>query len=155
MNEQLLSGINHVATVTRDMDRLLRFYDEVFGAAPEFDLVAPGLNLRHVGINLGGALLHAWEAPETQTGPFPKEMFKRGRLDHLAVAAVDEDALEILRARLVAAGACEGDVTDFGSILSVWFTDPDGMEMEVCCFKAGVAIGDVRDPVPARGSAEA
>ncbi len=93
--------------------------------------------------------MHAWEVAEEQTGHFPQEMFRRGRIDHLALAARDEDALEKLRDRLVAAGACEGHVTDFGSILSVWFTDPDGMEMEVCCFKAGVPIGDVRDPVPA------
>lgn len=149
MDEKLLSGFNHVATITRDMDRLLRFYADIFGAGPEFDLVAPELNLRHVGINLGGALLHAWEVPEEQTGRFPQEMFKRGRLDHLAIAARDEDALEILRSRLRDAGACEGNVTDFGSILSVWFMDPDGMEMEVCCFKAGVPIGEARDPVPA------
>ncbi len=148
MQEHLLAGINHVATITRDMERLLTFYEKIFGARPEFDLVAPGLNLRHVGINVGGALLHAWEVPEAQTGVFPREMFKRGRVDHLALAARDEDALEILRSRLVAAGACEGDITDFGSILSVWFIDPDGMEMEVCCFKAGVPIGAARDPVP-------
>lgn len=148
MPESLLSGFNHVATVTRDMDRLVTFYEEVFDAKPEFDLVAPGLELRHVGINLGGALLHAWEVPEEKTGKFDQQMFSRGRLDHLALAARDEAALQVLRQRLVAAGACEGNVTDFGSILSVWFTDPDGMELEVCCFKAGVPIGEVRDPIP-------
>ena len=149
MQEQLLAGFNHVATVTRDMERLLTFYADVFGARPEFDLVAPGVELRHVGINLNGSFLHVWEVTEAFTGPFPPEMFKRGRLDHLALAARDVDALETLRTRLVEIGACEGNVTDFGSILSVWFTDPDGMEMEVCCFKEGVPIGDVRDPVPA------
>jgi catechol 2,3-dioxygenase-like lactoylglutathione lyase family enzyme len=144
----LLAGFNHVATITRDMDRLVRFYDDVFDATPVFDLVAPGLELRHVGIDLGGAFLHAWEAAEDRTGAFSTEMFRRGRLDHIALAARDEEALEILRRRLVEHGACEGSVTDFGSILSVWFTDPDGMELEVCCFKAGVPIGDVRDPIP-------
>lgn len=153
MQERLLSGVNHVATITRDMERLVTFYADIFGAKPEFDLVAPGLNLRHVGIDLGGALLHAWEVPEAQTGRFPQEMFKRGRIDHLALGARDEAALETLRSRLVSAGACEGKVTDFGSILSVWFSDPDGMEMEVCCFKAGVPIGEVRDPIPAQSSA--
>lgn len=71
-------------------------------------------------------------------------------VDHVALAAPDEEVLESLRRRVMAAGACEGEVSDFGSILSVWFKDPDGMEMEVCCFKAGVPIGDVRDPVPAK-----
>lgn len=148
MTQSLLAGFNHVATVTRDMDRLIEFYEEVFDATPVFDLVAPGLELRHVGLDVGGAFVHAWEAPEEQTGPFPEEMFRRGRLDHVALAARDEEALEALRLRLVAQGACEGRVTDFGSLLSVWFTDPDGMGLEVCCFKAGVAIGHVHDPDP-------
>lgn len=150
MEKTLLSGINHVATITRDMNRLLGFYKEVFGATALFDLVAPGEELRHAAIDLGGSLLHAWEVPEDRTGAFPQEMFRRGRMDHLALAAPDEQVLEDLRRRLVAAGACEGEVTDFGSVLSVWFTDPDGMEMEVCCFRAGVPIGHVRDPVPTK-----
>lgn len=147
MATDLLAGFNHVATVTRDMDRLIRFYEEVFDAKPVFDLVAPGLELRHVGIDLGGAFLHAWEAAEERTGSFPSAMFRRGRLDHLALAARDESSLEQLRQRLVAHGACNGDITDFGSILSVWFMDPDGMELEVCCLKGGAAMSDVRDPL--------
>ncbi len=147
MANELLAGFNHVATVTRDMDQLVNFYEEVFDATAVFDLVAPGLELRHVGLDVGGAFVHAWEADERTTGSFPQEMFRRGRLDHLALAARDEEALEILRQRLVEHGACEGNVTDFGSILSVWFIDPDGMELEVCCIKTG-GIGDVVDPHP-------
>jgi len=79
-------------------------------------------------------------------------MFRRGRVDHLALAARDEEALEVLRQRLVEYGACEGNVTDFGSILSVWFMDPDGMELEVCCIKTGANISDVVDPYPATGA---
>ena len=82
----------------------------------------------------------------------PQEMFRRGRVDHLALAARDEEALEVLRQRLVEYGACEGNVTDFGSILSVWFMDPDGMELEVCCIKTGANISDVVDPYPATGA---
>ncbi|MDQ3646881.1 MAG: VOC family protein [Actinomycetota bacterium] len=151
MTKSLLNGFNHVATVTRDMDRLIEFYKEVFDAKPVFDLVAPGLELRHVGIDLGGAFLHAWEASEDVTGSFPREMFRRGRLDHVALAARDEESLEQLRMRLLAHGACGGSITDFGSILSVWFTDPDGMELEVCCLKEGADMADVRDPVMTTG----
>jgi catechol 2,3-dioxygenase-like lactoylglutathione lyase family enzyme len=149
MTKSLLTGFNHVATVTRDMDRLVAFYEEVFDATAVFDLVAPGLELRHAGLDVGGAFIHAWEADETTTGPFSQEMFRRGRLDHLALAARDEAALGVLRQRLMEHRACEGNVTDFGSILSVWFTDPDGMELEVCCLKAGANIADVVDPIPA------
>ena len=153
MNAGLLTGFHHVATVTRDLERLIGFYTDVFDAEIVFDLVAPGLELRHVGLDVGGGIVHAWEAPESVTGPFPTKMFARGRLDHMALAARNEEALEVLRRRLVDRGACDGDVSDFGSILSVWFTDPDGMELEVCCFRAGVDPGDVRDPQPAAAEA--
>ncbi len=149
MTKSLLNGFNHVATMTRDMDRLIEFYKEVFDAKPVFDLVAPGLELRHVGIDLGGAFLHAWEASEDVTGPFPREMFRRGRLDHIALAARDEGSLEELRQRLISHGACDGSISDFGSVFSVWFTDPDGMELEVCCLKEGADMADVRDPIRA------
>ena len=155
MTKSLLTGFNHVATVTRDMDRLIAFYEEVFDATTVFDLVAPGLDLRHVGLDVGGAFVHAWEADETTTGTFPQEMFRRGRVDHFALAAGDEAALEVLRQRLVDHHACDGGITDFGSILSVWFTDPDGMELEVCCLKEGANIADVVDPIPAADAREA
>lgn len=147
MHTGLLSGIHHVATITRDMNRLLAFYAAVFDARPIFDLVAPGIDLRHVGVDLGHGFLHAWEVPEEQTGTFPQDMFRRGRTDHFALYAPNEEALETLRLRLVDAGASDGSVTDFGSVLSVWFMDPDGMELEVCCFRAGVPLEEVRDPV--------
>ena len=51
------------------------------------------------------------------------------------------------RLRLLDAEACDGSITDFGSVLSVWFTDPDGMELEVCCFRTGVPPEEVRDPI--------
>lgn len=147
MHTGLLSGIHHVATITRDMDRLVAFYGGVFDAHPIFDLIAPGIDLRHVGIDLGQGFLHAWEVPEEQTGTFPQDMFRRGRTDHFALCAPNEEALETLRSRLVDADACDGSITDFGSVLSVWFTDPDGMELEVCCFRTGVAPQGVRDPI--------
>lgn len=146
MDTGLLSGIHHVATITRDMNRLLAFYGDVFDAHPIFDLVAPGIDFRHVGVDLGHGFLHAWEVPEERTGTFPHEMFARGRTDHFALYAPNEEALETLRLRLVDAGACDGSVTDFGSVLSVWFVDPDGMELEVCCFRTGVPIEEVQDP---------
>lgn len=92
--------------------------------------------------------LNAWEVDAARSGEFPTEMFRRGRLDHIALAARDEGALEILRRRLVAHGACEGKVSDFGSVVSVWFTDPDGMELEVACIKQGADIADAVDPQP-------
>jgi catechol 2,3-dioxygenase-like lactoylglutathione lyase family enzyme len=59
-------------------------------------------------------------------------MFGRGRIDHLALQAESIDAFETIRDRLMARGAADEFVTDFGPILSVFFRDPDGLECEVC-----------------------
>ena len=58
-------------------------------------------------------------------------MFDRGHLDHLALTAEDPGAFEAARARLVERGATDGAVEDLGAFHSVWFTDPDGMRVEL------------------------
>jgi hypothetical protein len=59
-------------------------------------------------------------------------MFGRGRIDHLALQAASIEAFETIRDRLLARGATDGFVTDFGPILSLFFRDPDHLECEVC-----------------------
>lgn len=58
-------------------------------------------------------------------------MFGRGRIDHLALQAASLEDFEQLRDRLMARGAADDFVTDFGPILSVFFRDPDGLESEL------------------------
>ena len=57
----------------------------------------------------------------------------RGAIDHFAVAVPDKATLDEMRDRLVAAGADEvGEVQRLGGEWSLFFRDPDGMELEVC-----------------------
>jgi hypothetical protein len=62
-------------------------------------------------------------------------IFDRGRVDHIALSAASPEAFEKIRERLVSEGASDGTITDFGTVLSVFFRDPDGMEAEVAIFK--------------------
>ena len=62
----------------------------------------------------------------------PSSMFGRGRIDHMGLQAASVEAFEEIRDRLVARGASDGFVTDFGPVLSIFFRDPDGLEGEVC-----------------------
>lgn len=132
----MLRGINHVALVTADMDRFIAFYTGVFGASVTFDLREG--EIRHAMIEIGGgAALHpfAFSANAYATG-LP-ETFGRGHLDHIALNAPDEEAFEELRRRLVDAGASDGSVTDFGSVKTCFFRDPDGMDCEIALWKEG------------------
>lgn len=138
----LLAGINHVAFISGDIDALKEFYARVFDAECVLDEVLPhgpkgAENVRHAFIAVGGScVMHPFEFPgERWLEPMP--IFDRGRMDHIALQAASEEAFEQVRQRLIDAGASDGTVTDFGTVLSVFFRDPDGMEAEVAYWKDG------------------
>ncbi len=128
----LLQGIDHVATITNDGDRLKQFYIDVFGATierdgPEF----PG-GPRMIIINLApGSELNVFEIQDNDEAAKQTPMFGRGRLDHIGLHAADIDTFAEIRDRLIAAGAADRVVTVFGRKLSIFFRDPDQMECEV------------------------
>ena len=128
----LLSGINHVAILTSDTDRLCAFYRDMFDAEVDGE-VRPDEGLRLTMIRVGPASeLNVFEIDGNTEAERQTPMFGRGRIDHLGLHAGSIEAFERIRDRLVAAGATDGFVTDFGPALSLFFRDPDGLEGEVC-----------------------
>jgi catechol 2,3-dioxygenase-like lactoylglutathione lyase family enzyme len=131
----LLKGLNHVAVITNDSDRLQRFYQEVFDALvlrdgsefPEGE--GPRLTIIKIG---DWAELNVFEISGNTEADRQTPMFGRGRLDHLALQAESFEAFVEIRDRLIAHGAADDFVTDFGGMLSIFFRDPDGLECEVC-----------------------
>jgi catechol 2,3-dioxygenase-like lactoylglutathione lyase family enzyme len=121
-----LSGINHVTFLTADLDRLAAFYEEVFGARKlvELPLPEPDGPGRHALIGVGaGAALHPFELSRVELPP-ARRMFERGRVDHFALDVPDAETFERARADLVARGASDGRVTDFGVVRVLSFSDP-------------------------------
>ena len=53
---------------------------------------------------------------------------------------------ETIRERLMARGASDDFVTDFGPMLSMFFRDPDGLECEVCVENPDVVPGVFNPP---------
>ncbi len=138
----LLDGFNHVATLTADTDRLITFYHEVFEAevrrdGPEGPAGQAGAGAAH-GVRLAiidvgpHSELNVFQIDGNTEAERQTPMFGRGRLDHLAVQAASLEAFETIRDRLIARGASDEFVTDFGPVLSVFFRDPDGLECELC-----------------------
>ncbi|HEX8103829.1 MAG TPA: VOC family protein [Solirubrobacteraceae bacterium] len=152
----LTQGAHHVATLTADMDRLIRFYRDVFEGRVLLDLREDGL--RHAFIDLGGGfVLHPFEVDEVDVPQGELPMFDRGRIDHVALTASSPDAFWTLRERIHRAGASDGEVVDLGPLLSAGFTDPDGLWGEVCLDRpaaeaggAGERSGWQRIPYPRR-----
>ena len=132
-------GFNHVATMTADLDRYLAFYGEIFGAEVLSIMEAEGDHPRMAVVNMGGdGALNVFEVPEESIVGDRTKMGDRGPIDHYALAVDSEEKLKEIRDRLVAVGASPGEITQFGpSLLSVFFRDPDGAELEVAYLKTG------------------
>lgn len=133
----LSAGCNHVALVTQDLDRFIDFYTAVFDAEVLHHLDEG--DLRHALVDLGsGFALHPFEFvggnPHARA---TDATFGRGHLDHLSIDVEDTETFELLRTRLVEAGATDGTVTDFGALRCVWFEDPDGMGSEISIWSDG------------------
>jgi len=132
----LTSGFNHVAVLTNDTERLQAFYQEVFDARVLRDGPEPGTedgDVRMTVIHVGPTSeLNVFQIKGNAEAERQTPMFGRGRLDHLALQAESIEAFETIRDRLIARGAADEFVTDFGPVLSVFFRDPDGLECEVC-----------------------
>ncbi|MEA3217332.1 MAG: hypothetical protein QOJ19_3488 [Acidimicrobiia bacterium] len=127
----LLGGFNHVAVLTADMDRFTAFYEAVFGASAEVVQEQDGFRLTMVQVG-PTAELNVFQIEGNTESQRQVPMFGRGRLDHVALQASSLEAFDEIRDRLLAHGATDGFVTDFGPVLSLFFRDPDGLEAEVC-----------------------
>jgi catechol 2,3-dioxygenase-like lactoylglutathione lyase family enzyme len=128
----LTNGIDHVATITADSDRLQKFLIDVFEATVEFDGPEYPGGPRMTVINVGPSTeLNVFQVDGNEEPSKQTPMFGRGRIDHIGYHAPSIEVFEEIRRRLMAAGATDGVVTDFGRKLSVFFRDPDAMECEV------------------------
>jgi catechol 2,3-dioxygenase-like lactoylglutathione lyase family enzyme len=126
-------GFNHVATLTADLDRLIRFYVEAFGGELTFEMAAAGDHPRMAVIDLGGgAALNVFEVDKDSIIGERRTMGGRGAIDHFGLAVDSHATLKGLRERMVAAGAEIGEIQRLGGEWSLFFRDPDGMELEVC-----------------------
>ncbi|HWC37889.1 MAG TPA: VOC family protein [Acidimicrobiales bacterium] len=131
-------GFNHVATMTADLDRYLAFYKDIFGAEVLSITEAREDHPRMAIVNMGGdSALNVFEVAADSIVGDRAKMGGRGPIDHYALAVDSEEQLLEIRDRLVEVGASPGEVTQFGpSLLSVFFRDPDGAELEVAYDKA-------------------
>ena len=119
-----------MTTSTADLDRLIGFYERVFGAPVVLDLEEEGV--RHAFLELGlTTVLHPFEVPGVHVRQGRIPMFQRGRLDHVALNAPIEDAFRVLYRRVAEEDAAASRVSDIGGASLFTFIDPDGARHEV------------------------
>ena len=141
----LASGVNHVAIMTSDTERVHEFYCDVFDASVFADQCHPGL--RFSIVNLGPLFqLNVFEFADRGEAETGGARFERGRIDHVGIEAASQDAFDTLRDRLITKGATNGFVTDYGAALGMFFSDPDGLELELCLATPGATADDLKPP---------
>ena len=142
----LLDGVNHVAILTNDIERLVAFYRDVFEAEVDGTMhESDDVTLTFIRIG-EAAELNVFRIQGNAEADRQTPMFGRGRIDHMGLQAANLDAFEEIRRRLIARGAADEFVTDFGQILSLFFTDPDGLEGEVCVRNPDAVPGVMNPP---------
>ena len=133
----LLDGVNHIAWISKDAERLKTFYARVFDA----DVGPTRAHGDKPGENDDGdphRPAHRTEHRHIEGNTEPQRqtpMWGRGRIDHFGLQAASPDAFDTIRTRLMNEGASDGTINDFGSAHSVFFRDPDGLEGEVLLTK--------------------
>src|SRR5262249_11407411 len=108
----LLNGVNHVAIVTNDTDRLGALYRGAFEAEVAGRQGFEGFSLTFIRIG-ETAELNVFQIDGNTEADRQTPMFGRGRIDHVGLQAASLDAFDQIRDRLIARGASDRFVTDF------------------------------------------
>lgn len=130
-----MRGVNHIALVTADFGRLSAFYSHVLGAEPAYQRTESDERAGLAFLRVGDVVLHVFERPGEAPGAVADQRagvpVTGGRVDHVAFEASDADEFAAVRGRLIDLEATSGDVVDFGVLVSLFATDPDGSQVEV------------------------
>src|SRR5262245_6237430 len=119
--------IGHIVLNVSDVERSTKFYQEVVGfqlARYRPDGTGAFLTCGIVHHNLA-----LFKAPAGAQG------YTKGQvgLNHFAFKVDSYEALQAAHKRLIAANATIDHIVDHGMTRSVYFLDPDGIEMELFC----------------------
>ncbi|HEY8122094.1 MAG TPA: VOC family protein [Myxococcota bacterium] len=149
-------GLNHIDLGTKDMEATRAFYEGVLGfPLVRADLVEIGSKgrLKHYFFDIGGGQLMGFMSGEDVRG-YPTEFdagINKGLglapgVYHFAFDAETENDLERIKQHLVSHGVeVRGPVDHEGWSKSIYFLDPNGLQLEVCLMLRAF-VGD--DAIP-------
>ncbi|NOT58369.1 MAG: VOC family protein [Deltaproteobacteria bacterium] len=136
-------GFSHIGLSTLDLDKTKDFYENILGFKPvRCDIIKmkEGGHIRHIFFDTGRDQLIAFmEARNVPGVPVEYDAgINRGlgvpsAFYHFAFEAGTEAGLEEKRQELLAKGVAVSDVVDHDWAKSIYFKDPNGMQMEFCC----------------------
>ena len=147
-------GFSHIGLSTLDLDRTRDFYEGVLGfKAVRCDIlkVKEGGQIRHIFFDTGHDQLMAFmEAsgvpgiPAEYDAGINRGLGVPGVFYHFAFEAGSEAALDEKRHELLAKGIDVTEVVDHDWAKSIYFKDPNGLQLEFCCFTRNLNADDAR-----------
>ena len=142
----MAKGIHHLGLATHDMDATLRFYEDVLGfpaVVCELIELEQGGAIRHAFFDAGnGELVAFMEANDVEgVSPDYDTGINRGLgtgegMYHFAFKVDDEAELAERRDDLESKGVKVRGVVDHGWCKSIYFRDPNFLQLEYCCLTA-------------------
>ena len=145
-------GFSHIGLSTHDLDATREFYENVLVfKAVRCDIikVKEGGRIRHVFFDTGRDQLIAFmEArgvpgvPETYDAGITRGLGVPSAFYHFAFEAGSEAGLLEKRNELIAKGVDVTDVVDHDWARSIYFKDPNGLQLEFCYFSRNLNADD-------------
>jgi catechol 2,3-dioxygenase-like lactoylglutathione lyase family enzyme len=147
-------GFSHIGLSTLDLDKTRDFYENVLGfKAVRCDIITvqEGGRIRHIFFDTGRDQLLAFMEARGVPG-VPGEYdagINRGlgvpsAFYHFAFEAGSEAGLEEKRKELLGKGVEVTEVVDHDWAKSIYFKDPNGIQLEFCCFTRNLNANDAR-----------
>lgn len=136
------SGLHHVGLATHDMEATLDFYENILGFKTRVcDVIQPatGGAIRHAFLDTGDGEMIAFmefnEVPGIETNfdaGINRGLGLGGGVMHFAFKATDEADLEVKKNHLLKHDVATRGIVDHGWCKSIYFTDPNGLQLEYC-----------------------
>jgi catechol 2,3-dioxygenase-like lactoylglutathione lyase family enzyme len=156
-----MGGVHHLALVARDLKATHDFYTNIMNMRLTCAIHVPPFpeeDAMHLFYDMGGGnqLAFFWfrDAPEAiaqQAHPAsPADVSAQGSMHHLAFSVDTEDEILAFRDHLKAKGVKVTPVIDHDFCKSIYFRDPDGMQLEVSYWVRALDRQDISDAVLAQ-----
>ena len=147
-------GFSHIGLSTLDLDRTRDFYENILKfKAVRCDIikVKEGGQIRHIFFDAGGDQLIAFmEArgvpgvPAQYDAGINRGLGVPNSFYHFAFEVGSEAGLDEKRNELLARGVNVTEVFDHHWAKSIYFKDPNGIQLEYCCFTRKLNVNDAR-----------
>jgi catechol 2,3-dioxygenase-like lactoylglutathione lyase family enzyme len=145
-------GFSHIGLSTLDLDKTRAFYEDVLGFKPvvaDTLRVKEGGSLRHLFFDVGRdqliAFLEARDVPDVPArydAGINRGLGVPAGFYHFAFEAGSEAALADKRDELRVSGVKVTDIVDHGWAKSIYFKDPNGLQLEYCCMVRNLTEDD-------------